>query len=444
MTKEIDIMSFLENNVIPAAGCTEIVAIGVSTCAGYNAFAGNLPYSISKNEIKALDPDKIKLIELVLDKRLFKNAYSVNIPCTDGRSGIELAAALGLFLDINSTKILEIFTQIDKKAVLSSEKILDKISVNIDNSKDSLYAKSTILYDGHRIITTIEDSHDKITSITIDGNEVFSNPLQKDTSGRGSGIGEMSIMEMLEIIENISNDVKKELNKTVDLNMSLVVEGLCHFSSKGGIVHIMKELINEGLLSDDISTKIKLSVASAVEARMEGVPLSAMSTSGSGNMGITATVPIIVVGQELDKSEDDVLKAILLSHLVVGMASEKIGKLSALCGASNKSSFGAAAGISYLLGAGSEGIINSINMVASNLIGATCDGAKTNCALKAMSSASVAYDSALLGTRNLQLGSQGIVGSTAMETISNVSKISKKMDSIDDAIVKILRHRVGR
>ncbi|HOP09103.1 MAG TPA: L-serine ammonia-lyase, iron-sulfur-dependent, subunit alpha, partial [Candidatus Methanofastidiosa archaeon] len=214
--------------------------------------------------------------------------------------------------------------------------------------------------------------------------------------------------------------------------------------SKGGIVHILKGLIHDGLLSDDIKTKIMISVASAVEARMGGVPLSAMSSSGSGNMGITATVPIIIVGQELDRPDEDVLKAILISHLVVSMASDKIGRLSALCGASNKSSFGAAAGMAFLLGAGPDGIINSINMVASNLIGATCDGAKTNCALKAMSSASMAYESALMGSRGLRLDSQGIVGDNAKETLSNVSEISHMMDSIDDAIVKILKQRVKR
>ena len=161
-------------------------------------------------------------------------------------------------------------------------------------------------------------------------------------------------------------------------------------------------------------------------------------------MGITATVPIIIVGQELDRPEEEVLKSLLLSHMIVRMASDSIGELSTLCGASNKSAFGAAAGIAYLLGADSEGIINSINMVASNLIGATCDGAKSNCALKAMSSAAVAYDSALMGTWGLELGSQGIVGKTAKETLKNVSEISHKMDDIDDAIVDILRHRIKK
>jgi len=444
MSKNIDIMSFLEDNVIPAAGCTEIVAIGISTCAGFNALFGNLPNSPSKDGVPMLDADKLEHVGLTLDKRLYKNAYSVNIPSTQGRNGIELAAAIGLFLNINKTKVLEIFTQIEPNMLSLADKVLDKINVELDEAKDSLFVRSTIKYDGHTVISTMEEAHDRITSIDIDGKEVFSNPIDKSGLTAGNEVGRLSINEMLDIIGDLPDNVKVELTKTVDLNMTLVVEGLCHFSSQGGIVHILKDLIRDGLLTDDVSTKIKLSVASAVEARMGGVPLSAMSSSGSGNMGITATVPIIIVGQELEKSDDEVLRAILLSHMVVSMASDKIGKLSALCGASNKSTFGAAAGISYLLGADAEGIKNSINMVASNLIGATCDGAKTNCALKAMSSASVAYDSALLGSRGLQLGSQGIVGSTAKETLKNVSEISHKMDSIDDAIVSILRHRVKR
>ncbi|HPR41590.1 MAG TPA: L-serine ammonia-lyase, iron-sulfur-dependent, subunit alpha [Candidatus Methanofastidiosa archaeon] len=444
MKEKIDIMSFLEDNVIPAAGCTEIVAIGISTCAGFGALTGNLPNGALKTDAALPDPEKVELIELILDKRLYKNAYSVNIPCTGGMNGIELAAAIGLFLNINRSKPLEIFTQIEPQSIELAKRVLDKVSVSIDNGKGSLFVKATIMYDGHTIVSTMEGAHDRITSIIVDGKAVFSNPLNKLSCADGSRISELSINEMMDLIVDIPTDVKAELSKTIDLNMALVVEGLCHFSSKGGIVHILKGLIHDGLLSDDIKTKIMISVASAVEARMGGVPLSAMSSSGSGNMGITATVPIIIVGQELDRPDEDVLKAILISHLVVSMASDKIGRLSALCGASNKSSFGAAAGMAFLLGAGPDGIINSINMVASNLIGATCDGAKTNCALKAMSSASMAYESALMGSRGLRLDSQGIVGDNAKETLSNVSEISHMMDSIDDAIVKILKQRVKR
>jgi len=441
MKKKFDIKSFLEQYVKPAAGCTEIVAIGISSCAAYNALFHSLPGSRGIVDVPYPDMDKVELLEVVLDKRLYKNAFCVNIPNTYGNNGIDLAASIGIFLNINETDVLEIFMQIKPQMIEDAKKILDRATFNIDRGRDALYVKTTLKYDGHTIICTILDSHDNISSIFVDGIQVFDGSGDDVDNDLNLRISDFSIDELIDIVSSLPENIQDELKKTVDLNMSLVVEGMCHFSTQGGIVHILKELISEGLLSDDLSTKIKISVAAAVEARMGGVPLSAMSSSGSGNMGITATVPIIIVGQELDVHEDEVLRALLLSHLVVRMASDNIGDLSALCGASNKSSFGAAAGIAYLLGAGPEGIKNSINMVASNLIGATCDGAKSNCALKAMSSASVAYESALLGTWGLMLGAQGIVGDTALQTLKNVSELSHRMDKIDDVIVDILKRR---
>lgn len=153
-------------------------------------------------------------------------------------------------------------------------------------------------------------------------------------------------------------------------------------------------------------------------------------------MGITATVPIIVVGENLKIDKDKILKAILLSHLVTKVASDHISELSALCGNNNKSAFGATAGLTYLLDGGYEEIKNAINAVASNIAGVICDGAKYGCAFKAMNAAAIAWESALLSVKGLEVPSDGIVELSADETLKNFAEISECMRKVNDIIVK--------
>jgi len=194
------------------------------------------------------------------------------------------------------------------------------------------------------------------------------------------------------------------------------------------------------LLNNLLITNVKLEVASGVETRMGGAPKPAMSTSGSGNMGITATVPIIVTAEWLNIDEDRLLKSILLSHIVTRILSDYVGDLSALCGAFNKAAIGAAAGLAYLLGGKEEEINNAINATASNMTGAVCDGAKHSCTLKAMTAAGVAVESALMSVNGIKIPPNGIVDEKPKDTMKNIGMISCSMAQTDMTIVKILQN----
>ncbi|GAH43212.1 unnamed protein product, partial [marine sediment metagenome] len=239
--------------------------------------------------------------------------------------------------------------------------------------------------------------------------------------------------------EAIDAKEKEELRKTIIINKQLTKEG--RGKQYGiGIVKALEGLIQNGMLSNDLITNIKLEVASGVEARMGGAPERAMTTSGSGNMGITATIPIIVAAEWLNIDKDRLLKSILLSHIVTRIVSDYVGDLSALCGAFNKAAIGAAAGLAYLLG-GKEGEINNaINAVTSNIAGVICDGAKYGCTLKAMTAAGIAIESALMSVNGIKIPPNGIVDEKPKDTMKNIGMISHSMVQTDTTIVKILQN----
>jgi len=434
MPAKIDVLDFLSTNVKPASGCTEIAAVAFVSSSCYYALS-----LLSSKGNAILDKNKFEKLELIVDKKLFKNAYGVTIPNTGGRKGIDLAATLGLCIHPGAD-VLEIFKQITPKKLDDAISFTDKVTITIDSSKKVLFIKMRLYYDNHTSEIIVNKKHDTISSVVVDGNVIF---VQGNNSLKHSGDSKfpvMTIEEMLNVVENISTKEENELQRTIDFNMALAKDGLSTRYGMG-ITPIFLSLIDKKILSDDVSMKIRLYVVAAVEARMGGSSLSAMSTSGSGNMGITASIPIIVAGNYLGKDKKTILKALLLSHLITRVTTNNIGELSIFCGVNNKSAFGAAAGLTYLLGGEVVEIKNAINAVASNIMGSACDGAKHNCALKAMTSSMISWDSALLCTNGLCVLSDGIVDSSALVTLDNLSKLSKGMSSLDDIIIDIIKER---
>jgi L-cysteine desulfidase len=432
MDSDIDVMEFLKENVKPASGCTEIGAIALGGAAAMEALLAQEPQGRN-----GFDPKKIERIEITLDKKLYKNAHSVSIPNTGDKKGIALAAALGALLDPTKGNLLELFSQGTEQQVNAALLLMPKVWISIDYTKASPYILTTIYY-GHRSKSSvIQTRHDNVSIIEtgyvskMDRNVAFSPEPRKTISN-------MKLEEILQIIESISEREETELQKTIDLNMALVTEGM-----KGtygmGIVKALQAMRTNGDIGDTTETKIKLAVAAAVEARMGGAPLSAMSTSGSGNMGITASVPIIVVAEERNVPIKKLYRALLLSHIIVRLSADNVGDLSILCGANNKSAFGAAAGLTYLLGGDASKITCAINGVASNIIGSACDGAKYNCTLKATTSAVIAWESALMSIYGVAMSTDGIVDDSIVETFENISVLSRGMNALDDMIIDIIR-----
>lgn len=435
-------------------GCTEVVAIGLATSTAYNALFGNYPVHLglgTNENVPLPDTEKVGKMMIKVDRNVFKNAYGVAIPKTNGRRGIKLAAALGVFTNLNKNatlkkqQYLNILDQINAPILERANSLVGKVEIGrVDISKKTtdidISAELTYLKDETETIakTRIYGAHDNIVLIQINGEKMYEKRVGGETASKKEKLPG-KIPEILTLIETIGAKERKELRKTRDMNKALAKEGRAKQYGIG-IVRILEGLIQSGMLSNDLITNIKLEVASGVEARMGGAAKPAMSTSGSGNMGITATIPLIVAAEWLNIEEDRLLKSILLSHIVTRIVSDYVGDLSALCGCFNKAAIGAAAGLTYLLGGKEREINNAINAVASNMTGVICDGAKYSCTLKAMTAAGVATESALMSVNGIKIPPNGIVDEKPKDTMKNIGMISYSMAQTDMTIVKILQN----
>ncbi|HDN97954.1 MAG TPA: serine dehydratase subunit alpha family protein [bacterium] len=449
------IKEILKSTVKEASGCTEAVAIAIAGSAAYNSIIGNYPKTIKEPAGSFHPPDisKIEKIEIVVDKNVFKNAYGVCVPNVKGGKGIKIAACVGLFADINryfrnpeQPGYLQLFKQIDSNSV-NIEKlksICERISLKVDFERRDLFINMGLKYGGDEAEVIISKRHDNIEKVKVNGEVYEKLEFLKRKDEEDQSSYKLTFDEVFELVENISNEelleLKEELQGSIDVNKLLVEEGLLGDYGMG-VINIFKRLLKEKSFGESILTQIKLQVAGGVEARMGGTPYPAMASSGSGNMGITATMPIIVAGEYINAEKTKILKSILMSHLIVKISSDYIGELSPLCNNANKSAFGAAAGLTYLLGGDKEKVANAIKYVASIGVGLLCDGAKYDCALKAMTAATIAYEAALFAIKGIKIPSEGIVEDSVDDTLKNLGKLSDAMEEVDKTIVKIILDR---
>ena len=436
----MDTKRFLDENVKPATGCTEPVAIGYATSLAYNSLFGNLPHEpckdIPRPKIGSLDD-----IELSIGKGVYKNAFSMAVPGTCGEKGIEIAAAVGLFLD--PKKELELFEDVDEHILKEAKKIVKKIDISDVKDKSEFDISVCLKYDHEEEKRTssvrLEKFHDHISKIEVDGEVLYKDKeIEKETS---SVKVPDSFEEMIQTASDIDENTVERLYSGIEMNKKLGEKSLENGYGLG-VGKKLKEMVEDGDLSDDLVNKVKIKTAAAADARMGGIEKPVMSTSGSGNQGITALVPIGIVGEEKGLSKRKQAEAAMLAHLVTKYSTERSSHLSALCGCSVKAGMGAVASLTYLLGGDVEEIKNSINILAGNLTGMICDGAKEGCALKIATAAGETLESSLMALKGLEVPKDnGIVGKTAEETLENIGKISNEMASIDLQIIDILEKK---
>ncbi len=438
----MDTERFLDENVKPAAGCTEPVAIGYATSIAYNSIFGNLPLEPCK-EIPEPKVDSLEKIRLSIGKGVYKNAFSMAVPGTDGEKGMEIASALGLFLD--PKKELQLFEDVEEKDLLVAREMVRKGKIYIAEVKDKLEfdIEVDLIYDheGYRRSSSVrlEKFHDHISSIEVDGEILYRDEkLQKE--GGSVGIPN-SIDKMVQVAKSIEKNTVDRLFKGIEMNKDLAEESLeNHYGLEVG--RKLNEMVESGEISDDLVNKVKIKTAAAADARMGGIEKPVMSTSGSGNQGITVLVPIGVVGEEKSFCKRKQAEAAMLAHLVTKYSTDRSSHLSALCGCSVKAGMGSTAALTYLLGGDVKEIRNSINILAGNLTGMICDGAKEGCALKISTAAGETLESALMALKGMEVpNDNGIVGKSAEETLENIGKISDEMASIDLKIIDILEKK---
>ncbi|MDK0983881.1 L-serine ammonia-lyase, iron-sulfur-dependent, subunit alpha [Clostridium perfringens] len=411
----------LKKEVVPSEGCTEPIAI---------AYAASIAAEHLKGEIKE--------VNIYLSKNVIKNALGVGIPGTGG-VGIEIAAALGISIQ-KSYKKLTILSNFTEDELKKAKEIVDKNIINIKqkNTHKALYIEVELLSETSKSKVIIEDTHTNVTliecndEIIMDNNSEVSEDLEEDYKL-------FKIADIYNFAKEADFDDIKFILESAKMNEKVSEEGL-----KGDYgLQVGSKIIQKGnfnLFSNDASNKIIAASAAASDARMDGCAMPIMTTAGSGNQGIACSIPVAQTARLLDKSEEELARALVLSNLVTIRIKKHMGRLSPLCGAGIAGATGASCGITYLLGGNLENINYCINNMISDLSGMICDGAKETCALKIATGTNAAIQCANLAINGISAtANDGIVAKDVEETIESIETlIQNGFKNVDDTILNIM------
>jgi len=426
------IKEILRMEVAPSLGCTEPSAIALAAAAA-----------------SSLLPDrKFDSIEIWVDPNIYKNAFAVSIPGAEGQSGLDLAAAMGA-LGGDPTLKLEVLDTVTESVLKEAKKLVGTgaVRVNLLENQTGLYVRTLLRSHQDVAQCTIEDVHDNITGLTLNGSEVGDSPLTGQISDDRNNLLDLenwlkkiSLQNLLSLVDDLDDDDLQFLKKGIDYNLRLADFGLAHGPGLG-IGLGLEELVEEGLLKKDMILAARILTSAASDARMSGAKLPAMSSGGSGNHGLTAILPIVAVRDYVDEEKASrALQAVAVSHLVTAYIKAQTGRLSAVCGCSVAAGAGAAAGVTFLMGGDAHHIAGAIKNIVGDLAGVICDGAKDSCAMKLATAAGGAVQAALFSLHGIKVQStDGIIGTSPEKTMENVGTLSTQgMIETDRTIIRIM------
>ena len=427
-SRKKEIADLLRSEVKPALGCTEPIAVALAVAK-----------SCELLRTTGVEP---KNLEIEVSGNVLKNGMGVGIPGT-GMVGLHIASALAQTCGKSKYK-LEVFKDLTPAAVEQARRIVDekRVKVSVADTKLTLYV-SAVARNGENVArTVIHNTHDNIVWYSI--NDVVCEVEPHDEEGENGNDHEGQKMVQLDVKtiwdfvhEADLKDIQFILEAEV-LNRELSKEGLLHdYGMRVGKTiqgNIHRDVFGHGLLTHAMAL-----TAAASDARMAGCTLPAMSNSGSGNQGITVTMPVAAAADRLMSSYDDLARALALSHLVAIHIKQYLGRLSALCGCVVAAA-GSACGIVYLAGGNYDQVSYAIKNMIGNITGMVCDGAKIGCAMKVASGVSSAVQSAVLALENICISdNEGIVEADVEQTIRNLANIgSQGMKQTDDMILRIM------
>ena len=403
-----DYINVLKEELIPAMGCTEPIAI---------AYAG----AIAREHLGCL-PERV---EIEVSGNIIKNVKSVIV-----------AAAAGIVAG-DAAKELKVISEVSTEAVSAIHKFLETtpITVNFSDSKKIFDIMITVYGNGHSAYVRICEFHTNVVEIREDAKYV----LQKDVAVEDSlGFTDRGFMNVQEIIEFADTarieDVKDILDLQIECNVNISEEGLA-----GDYGANIGKVLLKTYGTDDVKIRAKAKAAAGSDARMNGCEMPVVINSGSGNQGITASIPVIEYAKELGVSDEKRYRALLVSNLITIHLKSGIGRLSAYCGAVS-AGCASGAGIAYLYGGGVDEVSHTIVNSLAITSGIICDGAKASCAAKI----ATAIDAGILGYHMYKEGQQfyggdGIVSKGVENTIKNVGQLAKEgMATTDQEILKIM------
>lgn len=418
------IIRLIKREVVPAIGCTEPIAVAL--CVSKAA------------RLLGKEPEKIKVL---LSANILKNAMGVGIPGT-GMIGLPIAVALGALAG-NPDYQLEVLKDITSDDVERGKQVIAENRIDIqlkENIAEKLYIEVIMSAGPDETTAIISGGHTCFVYEARNGNVLLDERIsavaeesEEDGSLSLCKVYDFALTAPLEEIDFILDSAR--LNKAA-----------AEASFKGDYGHSLgKSLRNDNerrVMGDSVFTRILSYTSGACDARMAGAMIPVMSNSGSGNQGIAATLPVVVYAEENQKSREEMIRALVLSHLTVIYIKQSLGRLSALCGCVVAAT-GSSCGITYLMGGGYEEMTYAVKNMVANLTGMICDGAKPSCAMKLTSGVSTAVFSAMLAMEHKCVTAvEGIIENDVDRTIHNLTRIGAQgMNETDRLVLDIMTHK---
>lgn len=418
---EKELLRVLRDEMKPAVGCTEPVAVALASSKAYQAVGGEL-----------------EGISITTDSALFKTSRTCVVPGTSG-TGYALTAVLGILVGEPSLE-LEVLKRVEEKSVVKAKSWLKKgiVGVAMKEGEVGIYVEAVVRTSKGVGRAVIKDTHTNIVLVEANGKVVYKKK-EESKEEKHFDIASLRVTDLIRFVEGIPFEDIRFVLDAVKMNKELAQEGL-NGRFGMGVGANMLSLLGEKKIADDPITSAQILVASATDARFGGAKKPAMSIAGSGSHGITATLPVAVMAERMGIGEEKLARAIALSLLLTIYIKAYSGRLSAFCGCAVTAAVGASTGIVYLLGGDDEQVGYAIKNMAADVTGIICDGGNFSCALKTSTGAGAAIRAALLALKGVVIPDDiGIVGRGVEETIKNMGRISSPgMVETDRVILDIV------
>lgn len=444
-SRESELIGLIRKEVKPALGCTEPIAVALAVAKAVEIIADNCT-SCKDSDCNLWRQTADFRIDIAVSGNILKNGMGVGIPGT-GMIGLSIAAALGAVCG-KSAYGLEVLRDLSPGAIARAKELVSskKVKISVASTEHLLYVKATVgLASGLQASTEvrphayaiIEDDHDKIVETSFADKILASSESGAAAKDRCTLDYNLTVKEIYDFAVNASFEDIAFILEDRDFNLSLAKEGLRgDYGLRVGKTIMENSL---GFFGDDFMSYAMALTAAASDARMAGCSLPAMSNSGSGNQGITVSMPVIAYAERYGVDDEKLARALVISNLIAIHIKGYLGKLSALCGCVVAST-GSSCGLVYLQGGGYGEICAAIKNMSGNITGMVCDGAKVGCAMKVASGTSSSIQSAVLALKGTCIcETDGIIEKDVEKTIRNIGAIgSVGMRATDKMIMDIM------
>lgn len=413
-------LELLKREVVPAIGCTEPIAVALAAAA-------------ATEKLEA----PVERLQVLVSANLLKNGMGVMVPGC-GEMGLQIAAAAGA-LGGQSSLGLECLRDLDEATAEKAKQMVreGRVELGVPDNDILLYCHVTAWNGENSAAAELRDTHANLTRMWRNGELVFESGAQAESVG-GDEAWPLTLADIYEYASTAPLDEIDFILEAASMNRKVAEKGL---ESRYGLAvgRNMDEQVRKKILADDMATFAVKLTAAAADARMAGVPMPVMSNSGSGNQGITCTMPVVACAIRMEKNDEALARALIMSHLTSIHIKHHLGRLSAHCGAMVAAT-ASACGIAQLLGGDLPVMERTIRNMVGNISGMICDGAKSSCALKVASAVGAGIQAAMLALDGTAVpGNEGIVSENIEDCIANLGVLgSTGMKETDKVILEIM------